>query len=495
MDPAERCSGVPLPLASFSPSRYFTLDHAIPPSNSPFDEFIPLNCHVNGDLRPLKKLSSTMTQSLLLEDLTLFIGSTYHSIMPHCFPVRTHTPGAVLNAPDPSDPEAVSKMEGHRVVCVNSIFADKDGRRFRVLEVLGSGTYGYVFKCQSLDHPGEFSAMKIIKNLRNYKDTGLNEILIHRALAQAAPHPGKAHVMMPITSFEIDDHICIVMPLLSRSLFDGLCESSGLSRLLARVHGVMDELLQALDFVHRLGIIHCDLKTDNVLFANEDAEHICVIDFGSAIIDAKDRGVYIQSRFYRSPEIILGLPWDSRIDVWSAGCVAAELFLDFAIFGCETESDVIHSMVALLGPFPEHVLQASSRWQRFFDVGPGGFETKNDPGTVLLTSHCYRQVFEERGVQNLENMILGHCQPENSEEEAKLQAFMDFVKTLLNVDAETRVTAARARTHPFILGHPLPSNWTGLKEPKKETGLTPAVAPRKPSQSMETLPPDFLSLF
>jgi dual specificity protein kinase YAK1 len=411
-------------------------------------------------------------------------------------PLPFYELGHALNAPesfDPNNPDVQSQMEGHCLVSVNEIFKDPNGQRFRVIDVLGSGTYGYVFKCQSIDQPSLFCGMKIIKNLRHYKETGLNEVMVHQCMAAAANHPGKGHVMMPIASFEKDDHVCFVMPLLSRSLFEGIAQNVPLLMLLEKVRTIMEQLLQALDFVHRLGIVHSDLKTDNVLFVSEDADKICLIDFGSATAGDRMPGVYIQSRFYRSPEIILGLPYDSRIDIWSAGCVAAELFLDFAIFGCETESDVMHSMVALLGPIPEAVLQSSSRWQRFFDIGPGGFQPKNDPTAVLLTAHCYHQVFEERGVQPLESLVMNHIPAEDRTELAMLRSFADFLKSLLEFDATARVTAARARTHPFIMGQPLPANWTSLKEPRKEALKSPPV-PRRPV-SMEAIQADFLSLF
>jgi dual specificity protein kinase YAK1 len=432
----------------------------------------------------------------VIESLTLFVTATYHAIMPAQFSLPVYRVGHALNAPEDPDPDdvlAVPPSEGHRIVHVNDVFRDLDGGEFRIIDVLGSGTYAYVFKCVSVAHPDRFYAIKVIKSLRNYKETGLNEILIHRSLAAAPNHPGKTHVMMPVTSFEIDGHVCLVMPLFARTLFDGIGHATDLVSHLERVRMIMEQLLQALDFVHRLGIFHCDIKTDNLLFTSDDADHVCLIDFGSAIMGDAAPGVYIQSRFYRSPEIIFGLPYDSRIDVWSAGCIAAELFLDFAVFGCETEFDVVHSMVGLLGPIPDRLLQMTARWQRFFDLGPDGFSPKSDTAAVLLTSHCYCQFFQERGVQTLENLILTYMMPEDPAEDAMLRSFADFVKALLEFDPNLRVTAARARTHPFIRQQPLPQNWAGLKEPRKEGVQVPAA--RKGAKSQDLIPPDILSLF
>jgi dual specificity protein kinase YAK1 len=264
---------------------------------------------------------------------------------------------------------------------------------------------------------------------------------------------------------------------------------------LERVRSIMEQLLQAIEFVHRLGILHCDIKTDNLLFTGDDGDRVCLIDFGSATMGDAVAGIYIQSRFYRSPEIILGLPYDARIDVWSAGCIAAELFLDFAIFGCETEFDVVHSMVGLLGNIPEHLLQASARWQRFFDLEPDGFRPKSDTAAVLLTSHCYCQFFQEHGVQTLENLILTYMKPETPKEDAMLRAFVDFAMALLDFDPATRVSAARARTHPFIKQQVLPQNWSGLKESRREAPTIQPPPTRRGGKSQDLIPPDVLSLF
>jgi dual specificity protein kinase YAK1 len=426
----------------------------------------------------------------LLEDLTLFVTQTYHSIAPTVILRPLYELGRPLNAPDPSS--ATNDLEGHRLICVNEVFRDSDDNQFRVIDVIGSGTYACVFKCQSVRDPRKFSALKVVKNLQNYKETGLNEISIHHCLAAAPNFPGKSLVMIPLSVFEIEDHICFIQPLFGRSLFEGLGHGFGLIGLLGRVRAVMDQLLQALEFIHQLGIVHADLKSDNVLFKDDDGDRICLIDFGSANSGARTPGEYIQSRFYRSPEIALALPWDTRVDVWSAGCIAAELFLDFAIFGCDTESDLVHSMVALLGPIPDVIIQGSPRWQRFFDMVPAGFRPKSDPTEVLLSSHCYHQVFETRGAYTLEDLVERHIPATDAEEAGLLRSFTDFLKMLLEYDPVTRVSAARARIHPFLLGQPLPGNWGGLREPSKI--LKTAWRPRR-VLSMEPSSPDFLELF
>ena len=397
--------------------------------------------------------------SMILDDLTLNVRQTFHDISPQMYPAPTFEAGRPLNIPqDAEDDSAPVNVEGHKIVCVNEIFDDGKGQKFRVIDVLGNGTFSYVFKCQNVNKPEEFVALKVIKNLRAYHQTGMNEILIHQKMTAAPEHPGKSHVITPITTFEVDKHVCLEMPLYQRSLFEGICQTQPLPGLLETVRKVMRQLLQALEFIHSIGIMHCDLKPDNILFIDDEFENIVLIDFGSATTQMSGVGQYLQSRFYRSPEILLGLPFDSQIDVWSAGCVAAELFLDFAIFACENEFDTIHSMVGILGPIPERLLAKSPRWQSFFDMKRSGFQPKADPVDVLLTRNSYHQIYERIGAVPLEQLILEHCEVK-AEEQEMLQCFTDFVKRLLNFDPSQRLTATQALAHPFIDGKPLPDDW------------------------------------
>jgi len=86
-------------------------------------------------------------------------------------------------------------------------------------------------------------------------------------------------------------------------------------------------------------MIHCDIKPENILFTNKCTNQVKIIDFGSACYTNQIRWPYIQSRFYRAPEvhfliqIIYGINgYDTQIDIWSLGCLCAELYLGLPLF-------------------------------------------------------------------------------------------------------------------------------------------------------------------
>lgn len=79
-------------------------------------------------------------------------------------------------------------------------------------------------------------------------------------------------------------------------------------------------------YLHHLRIIHCDLKPENILIKSYSRCEIKVIDLGSSCFLLDNLSLYVQSRSYRAPEVILGLPYDQKIDIWSLGCILAELY-------------------------------------------------------------------------------------------------------------------------------------------------------------------------
>lgn len=125
--------------------------------------------------------------------------------------------------------------------------------------------------------------------------------------------------------------------------------AAGLDRV-AQTQGNFGETLNdELEFTfwfrsQQLGLIHADLKPENIMLVDPVRQpyRVKVIDFGSASHVSKAVcNTYLQSRYYRAPEIILGLPFCEAIDMWSLGCVVAELFLGWPLYPGSSEYDQI----------------------------------------------------------------------------------------------------------------------------------------------------------
>jgi dual specificity tyrosine-phosphorylation-regulated kinase 2/3/4 len=150
------------------------------------------------------------------------------------------------------------------------------------------------------------------------------------------------------------------------------------------------QILQALRLTDRYKIIHCDLKPENILLKSVSGTDLKVIDFGSACFYEKRMYTYIQSRFYRAPEIMLGLSYTTAIDMWSFGCILVELLTGRPIFPGENEAEQMQCIMEVLGLPPQALLERGSRVKLFFDdefrpkLAPNSKGKKRYPATKEL---------------------------------------------------------------------------------------------------------------
>ncbi len=103
------------------------------------------------------------------------------------------------------------------------------------------------------------------------------------------------------------------------------------------------------------------------MLKSPDKSGIKVIDFGSSCFQDERIYTYIQSRFYRAPEIILGIPYTPAIDMWSFGCILVELFTGYPIFPGENEQEQLSLIMEVRGLPSEQILDQSTRSKIFFD--------------------------------------------------------------------------------------------------------------------------------
>lgn len=116
-----------------------------------------------------------------------------------------------------------------------------------------------------------------------------------------------------------------------------------------------------------IGIIHCDLKPENILFTSASCERVKIIDFGSACTDFKAGFSYVQSRFYRSPEVVLGLPYNHAVDMWSFGCIIAELITGTPLFPALNEKELLEFFIIRIGLPPPDMVEQCRKRKIFFD--------------------------------------------------------------------------------------------------------------------------------
>ena len=148
------------------------------------------------------------------------------------------------------------------------------------------------------------------------------------------------------------------------------------------------QVLNAMDFLAKQApsVVHCDIKPENVLLRHPTRSLVKLIDFGSSCLEGMTEYTYVQSRFYRSPEVMLGMPYGPGVDMWSLGCMMMELHSGEPLFGGRDESDQLWRIAMALGEAPQHILQQASHRSKALLQG-GGAKLPRTPRLQLTNGH------------------------------------------------------------------------------------------------------------
>lgn len=287
-------------------------------------------------------------------------------------------------------------------------------RRLEAERVLGTGTYGQVVRC--IDHGAKTRvAVKVAKPEPPYRRSAENEIFVLRSL-QHCSRVVKFH-----DSFECDGRIHIVTELLHKNLYEALKESKFRRMSIFKVRDVAESVLTAISELHKIGYIHCDIKPENVMQRGkvDGADDVVMIDFGSVRKVTENQYYDVQSLWYRAPEVILGLPYSTKIDSWSIGCLLYELHTGVPLFAGDNEHDSLGQMIAVVGR-PSQVAMAYGTRAMMFEMEP----SPNVDPYVMQTN------------------LVG--------DDTTVTLFRDLLVRLLSPDESLRISALEALQHPFL---------------------------------------------
>lgn len=407
--------------------------------------------------------------------------------------------------------------------------------RYEIVKELGRGTFGVVIsaidhKCSSNDsnhgadnggeygregaqsgrssngscHPKRRVAIKLIKNKPAYTKQAKEEARLLDILVSHDPND-EANVVRLLETFTFRSHYVLVFELLQNDLYSYM-QANNYRPFTQRFISVFAECtLKALDYLSRHGIVHCDIKPENIAVDASDVNpkdvpppqlahgsgslgeasiskkasanvsaassprhrggskgdtqrssddlvfrRFKLIDFGSSCTVDKRVFTYIQSRYYRAPEIVLGIPYTTAIDMWSFGCVLCELANGTPLFPASCEGELLERMTEYFGPVPAYLIAKGKRVDKFFapPSGGGGSKTNGPPERAMLPGLSKngrkRKAPHSRNVYS----FLAQVREKNGREEAHL--FHDFVSQCLILDPALRITPGEALQHPWI---------------------------------------------
>jgi len=321
--------------------------------------------------------------------------------------------------------------------------------KYEIDSLIGKGSFGQVVKAFDSEEQCHV-AIKIIKNKKPFLHQAQIEVRLLETMNRTDKED-KYHVVKLKHHFMWRNHLCLVFELLSYNLYDLLRNTNfrGVSLNLTRKFA--QQIATALLFLSwpELKIIHCDLKPENILLCNPKRSAIKLVDFGSSCQLGQRIYQYIQSRFYRSPEVLLGIPYDLAIDMWSLGCILVEMHTGEPLFSGANEIDQMNKIVEVLGLPPKHILDQAPKAKKYFHKLPDG--------NYLLNAAKDGKKYKPANSRRMHDIIGvetggpgGRRLGETGHSVSDYLKFKDLILRMLDYDPKSRITPYYALQHNFF---------------------------------------------
>lgn len=405
--------------------------------------------------------------------LTLDSSSRFeeHSTSVECLPkemfdmrIQNERDNSLANDKEPSGADGNNTGSGHVIV---TTVAGLNGQPKQTLSyvaerAVGTGSFGVVYQAKCLE-TGETVAIKKVLQDKRYKNRELQ-------IMHMLDHPNVValkHCFYSNTEKE-EMYLNLVLEYVPETVY-GVCKQyiQAQQRMpLIYVKLYSYQICRSLAYIHNsLRVCHRDIKPQNLL-VNPHNQQLKLCDFGSAkmLVRGEPNISYICSRYYRAPELIFGaVDYSTAIDMWSAGCVVAELLLGQALFPGENSVDQLVEIIKVLGtPTREEIKCMNPSY--------------NDHRFPQVKAHPWHKTFSK------------HTPPEA----------VDLISRLLQYSPSLRLTALEACAHSFFdelrdpatrlpTGRPLPPLFDFM--PQEMNGATPELIEKLIPQHIRKLKP------
>jgi len=337
-------------------------------------------------------------------------------------------------------------------------------RRYRIIDAAGQGTFGTVLDVYDTKHR-ERIALKVVRSVKRYLDAAHIETEILEKLRRLDPNRGSMIVRLYgafSTRINRQKHVCIAFEKLGPSLYDFLKRNQYRGFGLDHVRIIGRQIIHAVCFCHACKLTHTDLKLENVLLEDNDYKvidtpdhpgyrvprnlRIRLIDFGGATFENERHAKIINTRQYRGPEVLFGLSWSYPSDLWSIGCMLAEIYSGELLF--QTHSDGEHLALMekiLLNTLPKYM------------VREGLIPFQNPSRDVRLPEAPLDEIFDEDTLKikwpeiaNSRESVRHVRKAIPLREHVKHSSLSDLIAKCLAFDPKKRLTCKEALEHEFF---------------------------------------------
>ncbi|XP_054694313.1 cyclin-dependent kinase-like 5 isoform X3 [Grus americana] len=284
--------------------------------------------------------------------------------------------------------------------------------KFEILGVVGEGAYGVVLKCRHKE-THEIVAIKKFKDSEEneeVKETTLRELKMLRTLKQE-------NIVELKEAFRRRGKLYLVFEYVEKNMLELLEEMpNGVPP--EKVKSYIYQLIKAIHWCHKNDIVHRDIKPENLLISHNDVLKLCDFGFARNLSEGSNANYteYVATRWYRSPELLLGAPYGKAVDMWSVGCILGELSDGQPLFPGESEIDQLFTIQKVLGPLPAEQMKLFYSNPRFHGLR---FPAVSHP-------------------QSLERRYLGILSG----------VLLDLMKNLLKLDPADRYLTEQCLNHP-----------------------------------------------
>ncbi|XP_040324212.1 cyclin-dependent kinase-like 5 [Herpailurus yagouaroundi] len=247
--------------------------------------------------------------------------------------------------------------------------------KFEILGVVGEGAYGVVLKCRHKE-THEIVAIKKFKDSEEneeVKETTLRELKMLRTLKQE-------NIVELKEAFRRRGKLYLVFEYVEKNMLELLEEMpNGVPP--EKVKSYIYQLIKAIHWCHKNDIVHRDIKPENLLISHNDVLKLCDFGFARNLSEGNNANYteYVATRWYRSPELLLGAPYGKSVDMWSVGCILGELSDGQPLFPGESEIDQLFTIQKVLGPLPSEQMKLFYSNPRFHGLR---FPAVNHPQTL-----------------------------------------------------------------------------------------------------------------
>ncbi|CAM9854939.1 unnamed protein product [Ectocarpus fasciculatus] len=301
---------------------------------------------------------------------------------------------------------------------------------------------------------GSEVALKMIRNNDTMRKAAQKEVALLKELAEHDPL-NKKHCIRLLCSLEHKQHVVMVFESMQMNLRETLKKFGRKTGI--NIHAVQKygkQLLAALKHMASRNLVHADIKPDNIL-VDQGFGSLKLADFGSAfrITDPdNDPTPYLVSRWYRAPEIVMGLEYDKAIDLWSVAVTLFELYKGSPVLPGVNNNEMLKRMMEFKGPVPTRMVKSHMRAfetmggiRPHFTEGGQFMQQEPDPVSGQTTVRLVTVTAPSRPIKS--DIMRSKGAQDKKDTVADLA---DFLDKCMSLDPKQRISLGQCSAHSFL---------------------------------------------